>query len=131
MSFLDHIKRFVREADHIVVLDGGRAAEHYTRLRPDLAFVGCNGLHAAFGLSTPDPIEAVVKTAIIQTSRRVVVLCDSAKHDQETLMRFASLDEVDTPALILDLEDAVAPDAKAEARDRVRAAATSIGPVTG
>lgn len=22
---------------------GGRAAEHYTRLRPDLAFVGCNG----------------------------------------------------------------------------------------
>jgi DeoR family fructose operon transcriptional repressor len=75
---------------------GGRAAEHYTRLRPDLAFVGCNGIHAAFGLSTPDPIEAVVKTAIIQTSRRVVVLCDSAKHDQETLMRFASLDEIDT-----------------------------------
>ena len=68
----------------------------YTRLRPDLAFVGCNGIHAAFVLSTPDPIEAVVKTAIIQTSRRVVVLCDSAKHDQETLMRFASLDEIDT-----------------------------------
>lgn len=93
---------------------GGRAAEHYTRLRPDLAFVGCNGLHARFGLSTPDPIEAVVKTAIVQTSRRVVVLCDSAKFDQETLMHFASLEDIDTlvtdrapdPELAAALEDA-------------------------
>ena len=75
---------------------GGRAAEHYSRLRPDVAFIGCNGLHPEFGLSTPDPIEAVVKSAIVQTSRRVVLLCDAAKFGQETLMRFASLEEIDT-----------------------------------
>lgn len=75
---------------------GGRAAEHYTRLRPDLAFVGCNGAHASFGLSTPDPIEAVVKATIVRAARRVVVLCDASKQDQETLTRFCSLEQIDT-----------------------------------
>ena len=79
---------------------GSRAAQHYEQLRPDIAFVGCNGLHAQFGLSTPDPIEAVVKTAIVRGARRVVAMCDHSKHDQETLMRFCSLPEVD--ALITD-----------------------------
>lgn len=79
---------------------GSRAAQHYAQLRPDIAFVGCNGIHAEFGLSTPDPIEAVVKTAIVRGSRRVVALCDHSKHDQETLMRFCSLAEID--ALITD-----------------------------
>lgn len=75
---------------------GARAARHYEQLRPDIAFVGCNGLHAQFGLSTPDPIEAVVKTAIVRGARRVVALCDHSKHGRETLLRFCTLPEIDT-----------------------------------
>ena len=44
----------------------------------------------------PDPIEAVVKATIVRAARRVVVLCDASKQDQETLTRFCSLEQIDT-----------------------------------
>jgi len=72
------------------------------RLRPDIAFIGANGIHAAFGLSTPDPEEAAVKAAFVHTARRIVVLADSSKLDAETLVQFASLKDLDT--LITDRE---------------------------
>jgi len=64
-------------------------------LRPDIAFVGANGVHAEFGFSTPDAIESAVKTAIVRSARRVVALADSSKLDKETLIRFAELGDVD------------------------------------
>lgn len=64
-------------------------------LRPDIAVVGTNGLAAPFGLSTPDPDEAAVKQAIVAAARRVIVLADSGKADEEYLVRFARLDEID------------------------------------
>jgi DeoR family fructose operon transcriptional repressor len=66
------------------------------RIRPDVAFIGTNGIHAAFGLSTPDPEEAAVKAAFVQSARRIVVLADSSKLDAETLVQFASLKDLDT-----------------------------------
>lgn len=65
-------------------------------LRPDIAFIGTNGISATFGLSTPDLAEAAVKTAIVASARRVVVLADCSKLDQETLVCFAALDALDT-----------------------------------
>lgn len=65
------------------------------RLRPDVAFVGANGLHSSFGLSTPDALEAAVKSAIVRSARRVVVLVDSSKLEEETLVRFAALEDID------------------------------------
>ena len=65
-------------------------------LRPDIAFIGANGISAAFGLSTPDSVEAAVKSAIVTSARRVVVLADASKLDQETLVCFATLAAIDT-----------------------------------
>ena len=65
-------------------------------LRPDLAFVGANGVSGDFGFSTPDETEAAAKAAMVHAARRVVVLADSSKLDSESLVRFARLDEVDT-----------------------------------
>ncbi|WP_417508071.1 DeoR/GlpR family DNA-binding transcription regulator [Microbacterium sp.] len=65
------------------------------RLRPDVAFVGTNGISAAFGLSTPDPDEASVKSAIVRAARRTVVVSDSSKHDRELLVSFAALSDID------------------------------------
>jgi DeoR family fructose operon transcriptional repressor len=75
---------------------GQSTVEAAYRLRPDIAFVGANGIHAVFGLSTPDPEEAAVKAAFVQSARRVVALADSSKLDAETLVQFATLKDVDT-----------------------------------
>lgn len=64
-------------------------------LRPDVVFVGANGVSAGFGLSTPDPEEAAVKEAIVRAARRVVVVADSSKFQQESLVAFAPLDAID------------------------------------
>jgi len=84
------------------------------KIRPDIAFIGTNGVSAVFGLSTPDPEEAAVKAAFVHSARRIVVLADSSKLDAETLVQFASLKELDTvitdanpsPALTAALTDA-------------------------
>ena len=76
------------------------------RLRPDIAFLGTNGISASFGLSTPDPDEAAVKSAIVRAARRVVVVADSEKLGRELLVSFSSLDAIDV--LVTD----AAPDAE-------------------
>lgn len=64
-------------------------------LRPDIAFVGANGLSAGFGLSTPDADEAAVKRAMVRAARRVVALVDASKFGDESLQRFADLGDID------------------------------------
>jgi DeoR family fructose operon transcriptional repressor len=74
---------------------GSSTVTHFGRLRADLAFIGANGITSGFGLSTPDADEAAVKTAIIGSARRVVLLADSSKFDEETLVGFAHLEDID------------------------------------
>lgn len=64
-------------------------------IRPDVAFVGTNGVSASFGLSTPDPEEAAVKRAVVAAARRTVVVAHADKLDQELLVSFAALGDVD------------------------------------
>ena len=71
-------------------------------LRPDVAFIGTNGVSAGFGLSTPDPDEAAVKRAIVAAARRVVVVADADKLGAELLVGFAALSDIDV--LVTDAE---------------------------
>ncbi|MCU1528390.1 MAG: D-beta-D-heptose 1-phosphate adenosyltransferase [Frondihabitans sp.] len=91
---------------------GTATVEQIAALRPDIAFVGANGISAGFGLSTPDELEGAVKTAYVRAARRVVAVVDSTKHGAEALTRFARLDEIDTL-----VTDAVPPADLAEALD--------------
>jgi DeoR family fructose operon transcriptional repressor len=83
-------------------------------MRPDVAFLGTNGVSAGFGLSTPDPEEAAVKRAIVRAARRVIVVADAEKLDRELLVGFAPLAAIDVlvtdatpgPALATALADA-------------------------
>jgi DeoR family fructose operon transcriptional repressor len=65
------------------------------RLRITTAFVGTNGISIAHGLSTPDPDEAAIKSAIVRSAHRVVVLADSSKAGHEDLTSFAALADID------------------------------------
>ncbi|MFU8946674.1 DeoR/GlpR family DNA-binding transcription regulator [Mycetocola zhadangensis] len=75
---------------------GGSTIEQLAHLRPDIAFLGANGISADFGLSTPEEREASVKSAMIRSARRTVALVDSSKLGDEALYRFAELRELDT-----------------------------------
>lgn len=81
---------------------GSHTIDRFNGYRPDIAFVGANGVHSTFGLSTPDPDEASVKTAIVRSARRVIAVVDASKLEQETLVGFASLTDIDT--LVTDRE---------------------------
>lgn len=74
---------------------GASTVQAIGSLRPDVAFLGTNGVSAGFGLSTPDPDEAAVKTAIVRAARRVVVVADADKLGRELLVSFASLADID------------------------------------
>lgn len=65
------------------------------RLRPDVAFLGTNGIAVGAGLTTPDPDEAAVKRAIVAGARRVILLVDADKFDAELLVSFADLSDLD------------------------------------
>jgi len=74
---------------------GAETVHRIGALRPDIAFLGTNGVSADFGFSTPDPDEAAVKTAIVRAARRVVVLADAEKLGRELLVSFARLSDID------------------------------------
>lgn len=77
-------------------------------LRPDVAFIGANAISADFGFSTPDHEEAAVKRAMVRQARRVIALVDSSKFGDESLTRFAGLDDVDVLVTDQDPDGALA-----------------------
>ena len=79
---------------------GGWGLRELQEVHVDVAFIGTNGLTVEIGLTTPDQAEAAMKQAMVRCATQVYVLADSSKMDNEYLVRFAAIDEVD--ALITD-----------------------------
>ncbi len=79
----------------------------------DTAFMGTNGLSIERGLTTSDQAEAVTKRAMIESARRVVVLCDHSKIGVDDFFRFGSLSEVDVLITDADLDADLAEDLRA------------------
>lgn len=65
------------------------------QLRIDVAFMAANGISLDCGLTTPDPAEAMVKRAMIASSRRVILLADHTKVGNDYLARFGSVEDLD------------------------------------
>lgn len=58
------------------------------------SFIGVNGVSATCGLTTPDPNEASVKSAVISNSKVPYVLADHSKFDRITSVTFSPLNKV-------------------------------------
>ncbi|WP_405634065.1 DeoR/GlpR family DNA-binding transcription regulator [Streptomyces sp. NBC_01178] len=67
----------------------------YAEVNADVVFLATNGFSPGGGLTTPDLAEAAVKRALIKAARRVVLLADSGKFEQEHFARFGDLADVD------------------------------------
>ncbi|AKK11286.1 DeoR/GlpR family DNA-binding transcription regulator [Corynebacterium uterequi] len=79
---------------------GDPALRTLALMRADVAFIGTNALTLDHGLSTADPQEASVKSAMVINAHKVVVLCDSTKLGNDYLVSFAPTTSID--ALITD-----------------------------
>ena len=71
----------------------------------DVAFVGTNAISFSRGLCTPDPEEAAVKRGMIVNSERVVLLADHTKFDQNSLVKYADLAEINLIITGTEIED--------------------------
>ena len=87
----------------------------------DVAFIATNGCSAARGLTTPDPAEAAVKRAMINSARRAVVLADHTKIGNDYLARFGTLADLDLLITDAGLDDDLVTEVEAAGLRVVRA----------
>lgn len=83
----------VRTLTHAAV--GAETVTAIRRLHADLAVMGVNAISERHGLSTPDPEEAAIKTAMIAAGARRIVLADSSKLGLDSTVSFAALADID------------------------------------
>lgn len=100
---------------------GPWVAQVISSVSVDVAFIGTNGISRERGLTTPDLDEAVVKSAIIASARRVVVLADHSKFGRQDFGHVASLSAIDTVITDLDVDDELAEDIESAGPEVVRA----------
>ena len=94
---------------------GGRMVEStLSGMSFDTAYIGADSIDPAFGLSTFDDDEAHLTRAMIDASRRVVVLADSSKFNSPTLHRICDLSRLD----ILVSDELLAPDIRSAVREK-------------
>jgi DeoR family transcriptional regulator of aga operon len=76
-------------------LAGPPAEQVLHGLHADRLFLGVDGLDPEIGLMTPDVLEARLNAVMIQVSREVVVVADSAKFQRRSLSVIAKVETVD------------------------------------
>lgn len=87
----------------------GPIAEDVLReMHADILFLGVDGFDLEIGLTTPNLPEARVNRAMVQSAKKVVVVCDSTKFSRRSLSRIAPVSAVHHVITDSDLPDAVA-----------------------
>ena len=66
-----------------------------SRLNVDKAFMTTNSFSYENGATTPNLALAETKKLLISIAATVILLCDSSKLGKNSLVQFASLDEID------------------------------------
>ncbi|MFM7090275.1 MAG: DeoR family transcriptional regulator, partial [Bacteroidota bacterium] len=74
---------------------GGEVVQHLSEIRPDICFLGVNGIDANEGLTELEMEIVTVKRAMIKSSRMVFVLAISEKLNSVRKMRVCNLSEID------------------------------------
>ena len=90
------------------------AAPMLDSLNLDIAFIGCNGVHPVAGVTNLNLPDAEIKTRVLRTSRRHVLIADATKLGITQLAVIAPLADFDTlitagdapPALVAELRAA-------------------------
>jgi DeoR/GlpR family transcriptional regulator of sugar metabolism len=73
---------------------GPQAVDDMAELSADIAFIGCDGLTAETGLTTPHVLVAEVGATIAERARRIVAVADGSKVGRRGLTPIVPLDAV-------------------------------------
>lgn len=73
---------------------GATSAEQLAQYRFTKAFLGINGIDLEYGLTTPDPEEAVIKKQAIANSAKVFILADKSKWNKVTFDKIEDIENV-------------------------------------
>ncbi|MHC5217135.1 DeoR/GlpR family DNA-binding transcription regulator [Enterococcus sp. LJL128] len=73
---------------------GATSLEQLRQFRFNKVFMGMNGIHSEFGLTTPDPEEASVKRLAIQHGEQAFILADHTKLNKVTFTKVADIEQV-------------------------------------
>ena len=65
------------------------------QIHTDIAFIGCNGIGGAQGVTNINLPEAQIKTRMIHAAHRTVVVADGTKVGRTSVARIARVDEID------------------------------------
>lgn len=63
-----------------------------SKFRFDKCFIGANGVHPTYGLTTPDTEEAILKECAIKNSRKSYILADDSKFGEISTIKFSDID---------------------------------------
>ena len=74
---------------------GGEVIQHLSEIRPDICFLGVNGIDAKEGLTELEMEIVTVKRAMIKASRKVYALAIAEKLNSVRKMRVCNLSEID------------------------------------
>jgi DeoR/GlpR family transcriptional regulator of sugar metabolism len=80
--------------NYSLALIGGAAVRTLESYHADRAFLGSSGTTIAHGHSTPNPLDAEVKRAMIRSADEAYVLTDASKFGHACLANYARLDEI-------------------------------------
>lgn len=80
--------------NHSLALIGPVAVKTLESFHADRAFLGTSGVTLAHGHSTPNPLDAEVKQAMMRSADETYVLTDSSKFGHACLASFAKLSEM-------------------------------------
>ena len=95
------------ESPHLVSIGGTYLSQYMAFVGPqallsieplnaEIAIIGCDGLSAERGLTTPHQLVASIGTNMVNRARRKIVVADSSKVGRHGLTRIASISEIDT-----------------------------------
>lgn len=73
---------------------GTTSMEQLRQFRFNKVFMGMNGVHPEFGLTTPDPEEAALKRLAIQHAEQAFVLVDHSKLNKVSFTKVADVEQV-------------------------------------
>ncbi|MGI9616380.1 MAG: DeoR/GlpR family DNA-binding transcription regulator [Acidimicrobiales bacterium] len=84
----------VRAMQHSLVNPG--VTESLSRLRTNIAFIGCDAIHPKYGVTTTNFPEADIKEAMRKATDRSVLLAASSKLDEVAMVRVNDIAAFDT-----------------------------------